>query len=176
MPVIPCTLIFILTLAAAVVFFVLFIQSRRAYKKLLKKNLREQEEKFSFSQKVDFSSIHPENHADQLVLEKLCDLLENEKVYLDPNLSLSQLAKRMGTNRTTVSHVVNRYFQQTLPALINYYRVNEAIRLLSDEATRDNKLEVIGEMCGYQNRQVFHSAFKRETGITPKHFRRVSES
>ena len=142
-------ILLLLAVAAAIVFLVLYIQSRRAYKKLLKMNLQEKEETFTFSEK---------------------------KVFLDPSITIKELARKMGTNRATLSHIVNQYFHKTFPALLNQYRVNEALRLLTDSETRDWKLEVIGEMCGYRNRQVFHSAFKRETGITPNHFRKISEA
>ena len=42
-------ILLLLAVAAAIVFLVLYIQSRRAYKKLLKMNLQEKEETFTFS-------------------------------------------------------------------------------------------------------------------------------
>ncbi len=168
-------ILLVVFLAAAIVFLVLFIQSRYAYKKLLKKNLEEQESTFTFSDKIDYADIKADDSVEQDIIERLKVLLEDKKVYLDPDLTLVQLAKQMGTNRATLSHVVNQYFHKTFPALLNQYRVNEALRQLTDPAKKDYKLEAIGEMCGYRNRQVFHSAFKRETGITPNHFRKISE-
>ncbi|MCR4680450.1 MAG: helix-turn-helix domain-containing protein [Bacteroidales bacterium] len=168
-------ILLVVFLAAAIVFLVLFIQSRYAYKKLLKKNLEEQESTFTFSDKIDYADIKADDSVEQDIIERLKVLLEDKKVYLDPDLTLVQLAKQMGTNRATLSHVVNQYFHKTFPALLNQYRVNEALRQLTDPANKDYKLEAIGEMCGYRNRQVFHSAFKRETGITPNHFRKISE-
>lgn len=169
-------ILLLLAVAAAIVFLVLYIQSRRAYKKLLKMNLQEKEETFTFSEKIDFDSVKTDTRADQDMVEQLRVLFEEQKVFLDPSITVKELARKMGTNRATLSHIVNQYFHKTFPALLNQYRVNEALRLLTDTETRDWKLEVIGEMCGYRNRQVFHSAFKRETGITPNHFRKISEA
>jgi len=164
----------LLAIAVAVVFIVLFIQSRRAYKKLLKKNLQEKEQSFTFSDKIDFDSVKTDTHTDQDMVEQLRVLFEEKKIYLNPDITINELAKKMGTSRVTLSHVINQYFHKSFPALLNQYRVNEALRLLTDSSSKDWKLEVIGEMCGYRNRQVFHSAFKRETGITPNHFRKIS--
>lgn len=169
-------ILFLLASIVAIVFIVLFIRSRRAYKKLLRKNLLEKEKTIPLSEKIDFDSVRTESRIDQDIVQQLQVLLEEEKVYLDPDVTVKKLAKKMGTNRATLSHVVNQYFNKSFPALINQYRVNEALRLLTDGATKDWKLEVIGEMCGYRNRQVFHSAFKREMGITPNHFRKISEA
>ena len=52
----------------------------------------------------------------------------------------------------------------------------EALRLLGDDQHFNDKIEVIGEMCGYSNRQVFHAAFKKEMGITPTHFRNINKN
>ena len=169
-------ILFIIALAAATLFFVLFVQSRKAYKILLKKNLQKQEDTFSFSDNIDFENVTTESPADRDMVALLRKLLEEEKVYLQPDLTINDLAKKMGTNRTTLSRIINQYFQKLFPALLNHYRVEEALRLLTDHSTREWKLEVIGEMCGYRNRQVFHSAFKRETGITPNHFRKISRN
>lgn len=165
----------LLVTATAVFFIIMFVQSRKAYKRLLKKNLEEQQASFTFSDKIDFLEVKADNNADQDLIVQLKTMFEVDKVYIDPDLSLNQLAKKMGTNRATLSHVINQYFHKSFPALLNQYRVNEALRLLTEKSSKDYKLEVIGEMCGYRNRQVFHSAFKRETGITPNHFRKVSE-
>ena len=165
----------LLVTATAVFFIIMFVQSRKAYKRLLKKNLEEQQASFTFSDKIDFLEVKADNNADQDLIVQLKTMFEVDKVYIDPDLSLNQLAKKMGTNRATLSHVINQYFHKSFPALLNQYRVNEALRLLTEKSSKDYKLEVIGEMCGYRNRQVFHSAFKRETGITPNHFRKISE-
>ncbi|MCR4964312.1 MAG: AraC family transcriptional regulator [Bacteroidales bacterium] len=153
----------------------MFIQSRKAYKRLLKKNLEEQQTAFTFSDKIDFEDMKPDSPVDEGLIAQLQTLFEVDKVYLDSDLTLNQLAKKVGTNRATLSHVINQYFHKSFPAMLNQYRVNEALHLLTEKNSKDYKLEVIAEMCGYRNRQVFHSAFKRETGITPKHFRKVSE-
>ncbi|MBO4504087.1 MAG: helix-turn-helix transcriptional regulator [Bacteroidales bacterium] len=175
MPILLYQVLLLLVTATAVFFIIMFVQSRKAYKRLLKKNLEEQQASFTFSDKIDFLEVKADNNADQDLIVQLKTMFEVDKVYIDPDLSLNQLAKKMGTNRATLSHVINQYFHKSFPALLNQYRVNEALRLLTEKSSKDYKLEVIGEMCGYRNRQVFHSAFKRETGITPNHFRKISE-
>jgi len=175
MPIILYQILLLLAVSIAIFFIIMFIQSRKAYKRLLKKNLEEQQATFSFSDKIDFSDMRPDSTADENLIAQLKTMFEEDKIYLNPDLTLNQLAQKVGTNRATLSRVINHYFDKSFPALLNQYRVNEALRLLTDKSSKNYKLEVIGEMCGYRNRQVFHSAFKRETGITPKHFRKVSE-
>jgi len=48
--------------------------------------------------------------------------------------------------------------------------------LLTNNKTSNYKMEVISDMCGFNNRQVFHAAFKKETGLTPNDFRKMASN
>ena len=89
------------------------------------------------------------------------------------HIRLFQLGTLVGTNKSRLSHVINTGLGQNYASLVNRYRVKESIQLLSDEQYFLEKLEAIGEMCGYSNRQAFHAAFKKEMGITPNAWRRA---
>lgn len=69
--------------------------------------------------------------------------------------------------------MVNSYFGKNFPSLLNEYRVREAIRMLSDRSYHKYKLEEIGEISGYKNRQVFYCVFKKMTGVVPSDFRKM---
>lgn len=159
---------------STIVFFILFLQKDRAYRNLIKKNLPQEETKsFILDQKVDFSGILPRDNIDQKLLDELQRLFEVEKIFLDKNLNINDLAKKMGTSKTTLSRIINSYCNENFPALLNKYRVNEAIKLLMNSQTKNYKMEYISDLSGYNNRQVFHSAFKKSTGLTPQRFRNV---
>ena len=165
---------FFVALVAAVVFLGLFFRSRRLYRNLLKKNLQEQNFVYPLYDKVDFAGVKTETSQDLAVIRQLQTLFESDKIYLSPDLTVGSLARTMGIARGTLSRVVNHYFHKNFPALLNQYRINESLHLLTDATSRNWTLEVIGEKCGYRNRQLFHSAFKKETGITPNQFRKIA--
>lgn len=137
--------------------------------------LRQEEKEDVLVEIVKFDTDSVRDAQECQMLEKLQVLLEQEKVYLDPTLSIQDLAKRLATNRTTLSHVINTHLNQNFASLLNSYRIKEAVRLLSDPQYFQEKMEVVGELCGYNNRQVFHAAFKKEMGITPNHFRNINK-
>ena len=169
-------IIIISVLAASnIAFIVLFVHSRWAYHKLMQKNLCQEEKEDVLVEVVKFDTDSVRDAQECQMLEKLQVLLEEEKVYLDPTLSIQDLAKRLATNRTTLSHVINTHLSQNFASLLNSYRIKEAVRLLSDPQYFQEKMEVVGELCGYNNRQVFHAAFKKEMGITPNHFRNINK-
>lgn len=157
-----------------IVLLILFLQSRLSYSILLKKSLKEEKKKNELVEKVSFDSVQTTDEHELAVLRELQKCMENDKVYLNSSLTIQDLAKQVGTNKTTLSHVINTCLGQNFAALLNGYRVQEAIRLLTDRQYVAYNMETIGEMCGYSNRQVFHAAFKKEMGVTPTHFRKIS--
>lgn len=160
---------------SAVIFLILFIKARLAYKKILKMTWNSQKE-YNGIQPADpdFPAVNPDNYADTELLINMKHLFRKEKVYLDPDLSINDLALKLNSNKTAVSKIINSNLQKNFPSLLNEYRINEAMNILADPKNDVYKMEVIGEMCGYKNRQVFHNAFKKATGVTPAHFRNIN--
>lgn len=158
------------------VFFFLYIEKRKAYKILVDKNTQCAQLPVMNVAAISYDTLQPDNNADKRILEKVHQLFEQEKIYLDSNLTIESLATKIGCNRQTLSHCINQYMECTFPTMLNRYRVNEAVRLLTSSKTMNYKMESISSMCGYNNRQVFHSAFKKETGLTPSEFKQVAQS
>lgn len=168
--------IFLFFLVDAIgLFLFLYLEKQRAYKKLVRKNM-EWATKATKMRECPDKDNGEFDIKEQQILTKLINLFTNDKIYLNSELNINEIAKQLGTNRSVLSKIINTYFNKNFPALLNEYRINEAVKLLMDTKTRNYKMEAIGEMCGYNNRQVFHSAFKRETGVTPNDFRTMSNS
>lgn len=166
-------LIIIILAILMCLFLALYVKWKVAYRKLLRKSLQSVGESSVLVQTVDFSTLQTGSPSEEKMLVELQKLMEEGKVYLEKDLTIVRIAKQLGTNRATLSHLINSKMNKNFPTLINEYRVKEAVRLLSDPETCNHKMEVIGDMCGYKNRQVFHSAFKKETGVTPNQFREM---
>lgn len=98
----------------------------------------------------------------------LLDLFENQKIYLNPQLRLSDVAILANSNRTYVSRFFNDNHGKTFFEFVNEYRVKFAMTLLS---TSDEKLDVIAEQSGFSSRQSFHRVFVKFVGCTPEQFR-----
>lgn len=170
------TVILILSLIANIVLMIILFHTRKVYHLMMKKNLSEEKMKNKLVEKVSFDVPNIPDKQDRIILNALQLSMERDKLYLNPNLSLQDLARVVGTNKSKLSYIINNCLNQNFASLLNRYRIREAIQLLSDSKYFDYKIEAIGEMCGYSNRQVFHSAFKKAMGITPTHFRNVSKS
>src|SRR5690606_5142405 len=101
---------------------------------------------------------------------RLKQLLEQEHIYRDENLSLATLAELLGISSHQTSELINTQFDQGFSRLIRHYRVEEARRQLIDEP-RASVLS-IGLAAGFSSQSNFYAAFREITGETPGQFRK----
>ena len=100
-------------------------------------------------------------------------LMEVEKPFLDPDLIIEDLAVRLGTNKTTLSRLINRNFGMNFRQLLNSYKVKEAIMLFSKDNTIS--MDDLRKASGFKSSSTFTSSFSRFTGCTPGEYcKRVS--
>lgn len=168
------TVFFLIDIAG--VFFFLYIEKRKAYRLVVEKNTECAQHPVINAAAIRFDGHDCMDNRDQQLLEQLQAMFEVDKVYLDADLTIETLASRLGTNRSNMSKVINQYLGKSLPAILSQYRINEAVRMLTDSKSRQYTIEAVAQMCGYNSRQVFHSAFKKETGLTPTEFRKIAHS
>jgi PAS domain S-box-containing protein len=101
---------------------------------------------------------------------RLKELVETEKLYLDPNLTLKALADKLNTNTKYLSQVVNHYAGTNFQQLINSYRVQAVKRLIRDGGSERLTLFGVAAQCGFKNKSTFYKVFKEVTHLTPKEY------
>jgi len=113
-------------------------------------------------------------HQDQSWMEdwklKVDELMEARKIYLEPELTLTELAKKIGTNASQLSKVINGVYGKSFNDYVNEFRVQEAIRLLQTPAYRNFSLLAIAYDAGFNSKSTFNRAFKKVTGKNPKDY------
>lgn len=102
--------------------------------------------------------------------DKIWTLLQLEKLYQDPELSLSELAKRLQTNPGFISRVVNRGYGVNFNDFINQFRIEAVKEMIERGEHRKQTLLGIAYDCGFNSKATFNRAFKKATGQTPKEF------
>lgn len=107
---------------------------------------------------------------------QLLHLVEKEELYLDANLTLSALAKKMEVNSKYLSQAINENCDLSFTRFINQYRVKKAQQLLKDPALSNYTIEGIASEAGFRSKSAFYKAFKEWTGISPKDFQSRSDS
>lgn len=99
---------------------------------------------------------------------KIIRLFTEERIYLNPNLKISDVAAAVGSNRTYVSNYFNREAATTFYDYVNALRIECASTLLLE--TQDS-IKVIAERAGYNSPQAFIRVFSKIKGISPSEFR-----
>jgi AraC-like DNA-binding protein len=104
--------------------------------------------------------------------KKLKHLMEVEKLYRDEQISLQSLAQRIPTKPYILSQVLNERLNRNFYDFINYYRIEEAKRILKSREKAHLKINVVGEDVGFNTAAVFYKVFKEYTGMTPKQYKK----
>jgi AraC-like DNA-binding protein len=99
---------------------------------------------------------------------RLESLLAHDPLWLNPRLSVQEVAQRLGTNTGVVSRVVNAGYGSNFNDFINGYRIRAVqARLAAGEATTRTLLAVALD-CGFSTKSTFNRAFRKATGHTPR--------
>jgi YesN/AraC family two-component response regulator len=177
----------ILSILFSVFLIWMYFQKRRAYQVLLLQNIElarlEQSEKAHNPMKESLVKDIPDtkyqkssltDDQKEAIYEKLLEMLEYGRVFLNHDLSVEDLADKLDTNRRYLSQVVNELHGSNFSTFINEYRVKEARRLLLDPEKHHFSLEGIAHAAGFNSRISFNNAFKKITGLTPAYFQKSS--
>lgn len=111
-----------------------------------------------------------EGEGDLGLWKKLEDIMVSERIYRNRDISLDRIAEILGTNRTYVSRVINKYSGASFYDYIHSRRINDASLMLSD-LSRDIPLKALAFELGYNSISSFYRAFLKETGVPPSRYR-----
>jgi len=103
--------------------------------------------------------------------EKLNEYMESEKAYLNPDLSLKDLAVAMGTYTHYITQVLNTIFNQNFYDFVNRYRIEEAEYQLIDPQKANFTILAIAFDCGFNSKATFNRVFKGKNGVTPREYK-----
>lgn len=110
--------------------------------------------------------------------DRLCSVLEQEKLYLNPDIRVGDLADRLYTNKNYLAQTIKIKLNKNFCQLVHYYRVREAMRLYAQNP--DLSINQLCRRVGFNSMTTFNTAFGRNTGYTPaewcKEFRKRNET
>lgn len=100
-------------------------------------------------------------------------LFDEEKLYLNPKLKLSDVAREVGTNRTYLSRYFNQENGHTFYDFVNNYRIKHAEQLLQSSAAG---LQEIADKSGFNSLSTFRRVFAATHGCSPTEYRNLANS
>ncbi len=102
---------------------------------------------------------------------KCLEDFENNKEFLDSNLNMTDLAKKMNTNPKYLSKTINEYKRLNFNNYINKLRIEHALSLLKEEPKYKNyAIKHLAKEVGFNYSDVFSKAFKNFTGTYPSEY------
>lgn len=107
-----------------------------------------------------------------VLYRKVLTVMEKEKPFINPRLTIDGLARIVGTNRTDLSFCINSMSHCNFSHWIAIYRVNYLLELHMQDKSKPLDT-FIGE-AGFSSRSSFYRQFKMVTGLTPAQFRNFS--
>ena len=103
--------------------------------------------------------------------DKLDQMLKEEQPYLNPTLSLKDMASHLGTNRTYLSDYITHVLGTNFYDYINSLRIErQSLKLMREHP--DYTLERIAIESGFQSLSTFRRAFQKQKGMTPSEYRK----
>lgn len=99
------------------------------------------------------------------IFERLRRLFEEEKPFLDPDVSVSDISRSLFTNKAYLSRTINIYTGRNFRQFVNYHRIRYAVNLF--HAHPDMKLADLAERSGFRTVNSFSMAFRLYMNMNP---------
>lgn len=110
---------------------------------------------------------------ESLLSRNLKELMEREKLYLNEKLSGNEMAETLGISRHQLSEVLNNELETNFYNFINHYRVEACKQKMADPKFGHYTLLAVALECGFNSKTTFNTVFKKETGMTPRQFKKT---
>ena len=106
---------------------------------------------------------------DDELMQRIAQLMEQEKPYLSSELKVSYLADKLNTSSRNVSDCIRNSTNNSFVNFINAYRIDYAKQLMSNRP--DMKISEVFLSSGFANETTFFRIFKAATGMTPNEWK-----
>lgn len=103
-------------------------------------------------------------------IEEKLDEWKKRKSFLRQRITIMDLCREIGINRTYISKFINETYGLNFNAWINHLRIEEAKRRIT--AARRRNLSEIAEQVGFTDLPHFSRLFKMKEGVSPSEWRR----
>jgi len=110
---------------------------------------------------------------ESLLSRNLKNLMEREKLYLNEKLSGNEMAETLGISRHQLSEVLNNELETNFYNFINHYRVEACKQKMANPKFAHYTLLALALECGFNSKTTFNTVFKKETGMTPRQFKKT---
>ena len=120
---------------------------------------------------VNYKTSISKKYDKELVKSRLLQLMDEDKIFTEPELSLNSLSNALLITPHELSHILNNVFNKNFNIFINSYRIKEAEFLLVNNP--EKSIAFIAYSVGFNSASSFYSNFLRATGLSPGDYRKT---
>ena len=162
-----------------IVLIIGIVKSRNKNKRLIEKFNLFIEESAETTYKERITLVKDDDELNKEAFENILlklEEFEQNKEFLNPNITVVSLAKSFSTNTTYLSKCVNQYKGINFSSYINRLRIKFITDLLQEQPQYLNySVGALGEIAGYMNPRQFSNVFYSETGLRPLDFIKIQK-
>jgi AraC-like DNA-binding protein len=118
------------------------------------------------SDEISDNNEHNENSTDNqnMFVEKIQNLFATRQLFLNSKLNILDVASELGSNRTYISYMINKSFNQNFCSYVNQYRIQFLEEKLKEHPELPN--QQLAELCGFGSVDSMKRAVLTKTGIS----------
>ncbi|MDY8137702.1 helix-turn-helix transcriptional regulator [Aquimarina sp. 2201CG5-10] len=122
-----------------------------------------------FNDKEKYKNKEIDQEILKQIEHKLSMIIEKE-VFLNPNLTIIDVAKEINISKHTLSQYLNEKLDKSFSTYINEFRIEKSKKLL--ETKNNYSIESVGYESGFNSKSTFYTTFKKLAGQTPAEYRK----
>jgi len=143
------------------------VKNHKRFKDLMLKAIPDN---LNYKRKIKYKQSLLDDNEVKKYSKELLQIMKDNKLYLDPDLSLKELASHLELPANYVSQLLNLGFQKNFSEFINTYRVKEFKTRVLLEENKGLTLMAVAYDSGFNSKTVFNTFFKKTEGITPNSY------
>lgn len=151
--------------------FVILIGYFGLKQKVIFENEIQEEQKLITKEKAKYSGSTLKEEEANAYANKLNQFMLSEKPFLDPGLTLSQLASQINISSHYLSQIINEKFELNFFEYINQFRIKEVKARIKDPKFENFSLLAIAFDSGFNSKSAFNRIFKKFTKKTPSQYK-----
>lgn len=119
-----------------------------------------------------YGSSNLDRTTSNMLFQKIRKIFSEEHFFLEEDLSLDTVAKKLTVSPREISQVINENGQHNFHEFVNHYRIEMAKKLLVDTKYMNKKIATIAYDSGFGTVTSFNVVFKKKTKLSPSAYRK----
>lgn len=167
------SIILFIILTAGAIITLLYRRNKRNEEilEIAQQDLNNQEEELqNLVQQLDEAKAERIANNNNMLYERIEQVVDEESLYLNPDLDIKMLAQAVNSSRSQVSACINSHTGKPFRQWISEYRISLFVKMLKENP--DTSIDILVMRCGYKEQSTFRRQFKAAYGMTAGEYRK----